>query len=331
MADLHLQCQLNHLEAKDLAPDQAPNQAPDLAGPALGTAPLSVGEKFLLACQGPEAELNPATLSLELPKEQQYDLKLLKNLGVDSHKASFVATSYVASDKPTEFKNIFLSDGKTRIALDGVSFTVKSVITQQNNPKHEAFGPQGLFGIAYPLWFWLSFACLLGYFLALAIEKIFLRFQRKKFFKLLSNHRPAISAYHQLSKELRQLTREQLGKQSFEAVNAAQLLRDLDQSVRWYLSRTFEFSCFDIRPIEILQKLKKQNLELEKKVGHSLLRVLIEIERLKVRAGNVKYTIKYEDAAQLIEMLRLVAEDIHKNTHSKAGYKISRARLEAEA
>ncbi len=314
MADVHWQCQLNHLAEGETA------------GAALGTDPITVGEKFLLKCEGDEVQFNPAQLSLELPQEQQYQLKLLKNLGVDSHKASFVATSYVAGEKPAEFKNIFLSDGKSRVALDGVSFTVKTVITQQNNPKHEPFGPTGSFGVSYPLWFWLSFAFVFVFFIAHGVEKIFEALERKKFFKKLSAHPPAISAYHQLTKELRQFNREHLRPQSFDADIAAKFLRDLDNSVRWYLSRTFEFSCFDIRSSEILMKLKKKNFDLEKKINHSLSRVLVEIDRLKGRFG----LLKFDDAVQLIEMVRVAADEIQKNIGTKAGNKISREKLEAE-
>ena len=314
MADLHWQCQLNHL---------AENESP---GPALGSDALTVGEKFLLACEGSDVSFDPAGLSLELPKEQQYDLKLLKNLGVDSHKAQFIATSYVAGEKPLEFKNIFLSDGKARVALDGVSLNVKTVITQQNNPKNEPFGPQGPYGLRYPIWFWVSFAIFFFYVVFLIIDRVTLRMDRKAFLKKLAANPPVLSPYHQLTKDLRQLTREAQAAQSFDSEAAAKFWRELDQHIRWYLSRVFLFSCFELRAQNILLQLKDKYPELEKKVAHSLSRVLIEMERLENRSR----LLKFEDTAQLIEMVRLAADEIQKNTQSKSASKVSRLKLEAE-
>ncbi len=317
MADIHWQCQLNHLGENDSV------------GPAMGSDALTVGEKFLLSCEGSDVSFDPSGLSLELPKEQQYDLKLLKNLGVDSHKAQFVATSYVAGEKPLEFKNIFLSDGKARVALDGVSLNVKTVITQQNNPKNEPFGPQGPFGLRYPIWFWLSFAIFFSYLVFLIIDRVMGRLDRKAFLKKLAANPPILSPYHQLTKELRQLSREAQAAQlsmGFDSEIAAKFWRDLDQNIRWYLSRVFLFSCFELRSHDILLKLKHQKPDLEKKVSHSLSRVLIEMERLENRSR----LLKFEDTAQLTEMVRLAADEIQKNSQSKSASKVSRLKLEAE-
>jgi hypothetical protein len=313
MADLHWQCQLNHLAEGDQP------------GPQLASDALTVGEKFLLSCEGSDVTFDPAALSLEMPKEQQYDLKLLKNLGVASHKASFVATSYVASEKPIEFKNIFLSDGKSRVALDGLSLNVKTVITQQNNPKNEAFGPLGPLAIAYPIWFWLSFGVLFSYLIFLIVDKVSLRLDRRAFLNKLAANPPVLSPYHQLTKELRVLSREAQAYKNFDSEAAAKFWRDLDLYIRWYLSRSFEFSCFEIHSYEILFQLKIKNPDLEKKVTHSLSRVLIEMERLENRTK----LLKFEDTAQLIEMVRLAADEIQKNSHSKAANTVSRVKLEA--
>jgi len=316
MADIHWQCQLNHLEEADQP------------GIALAQEVLTVGEKFYLSCEGPEVQVDAASLNLELPKEQQYDLKLLKNLGVDSHKASFVATSYTVNDKGHQFQNIFLSDGKVRIALDGISFAVKSVITAENNPKHEPYPPAGPFNISYPFWFWACFVLLFLFFSSLGVEKIIDRIRRKKFFKLLDSHRPAISAYHQLTKELRQLGRDSLRPQNFNAnpESAHKFLNDLNSSFRWYLSRSLEFSCFESRAGQILSKLKQKDAELYQKIHHSLARVLIEIERCQKKHTQ----LKIDDAVQLIEMVRLAADEINKTVHTKAENKVSRNKLEAE-
>ena len=319
MADIHWQCQLNHLGVEK---DQA-------AAVLADTEQLTVGEQFVLTCQGPDAAgIDPAGSTLELPKDQQYALKVLKNLGMDSHKAIFVATSYLVNPKGHQFPNIFLTDGKVRIALDGITFKVKSVITKENNPKNEPFPPWGPFGFAYPVWIWMGVAVLLVFFSSFGIEKFFQIRRRKKFLKLLASNPPVLSAYHQFSKDLRHLGRENLRPVSFDSLVAKKFVDELGAIFRWYLSRTLLFSCFDLSATQLLKQTRLRYPDLFKKVNHSLSLALIEVERLQNRPSQ----IKLEDAAQLLEMVRHAAEDLQKNAGKKSDSdtRTSRSRLDAE-
>ncbi len=315
--DIHWQCQLNHLATEK-------DQAGALFG---GSETLTVGEPFMLTCQGPEAAgIDVQASALELPKEQQYALRVLKNLGMDAHKVTFVVTSYSVNPSGHQFQNIFLADGKTRIALDGITFKVKSVITKENNPKNQPFPPWGPFGFTYPSWIWVGLAILLIFISSICIEKVLLALKRKKFFKLLANNPPVLSAYHQLSKELRKFSREALRPQDFTPEVSLKFVNELRASYRWYLSRQLEFSCFDQSAVQIVRTLQQQDELLVKKIGHSLSLALIEIERWQRRSKQ----IKLEDAIQLLEMVRLSAEELQKYSRDKSENRKSRPRLEAE-
>ena len=289
MADIHWQCQLN----------QVGTEAGQAGAVLTDKEQLTVGDQFVMTCQGPEAAgIDPAASTLELPKEQQYAIKILKNLGMDSHKATFVATSYLVNPNGHQFQNIFLSDGKTRVALDGITFKIKSVITKENNPKGQPFPPWGPFGFAYPVAIWIGLAVLAVFISSFGIEKFLMRRGRKKFFKLLAANPPMLSAYHQLSKELRQLSRDTLGPQGFSSEISKKFIDDLASSFRWYLSRELQFSCFDTSASRIRRELQTKNEKLYKKVNHSLSLALVEVERWHNRPSQ----IKVEDAAQLLEM-----------------------------
>lgn len=317
MADIRWLCQLNH-----------PGATQDQIGtPILENESLTVGETFLLSCQGPESvQFDAKAGSLELPKEQQYALRVLKNLGMDGHKANFVATSYLVNPNGHQFQNIFLSDGKVRIALDGIGFKVKSVITKENNPKNEPYPPWGPFGFAYPNWIWMGLSFVIILIASVLIEKLMQKLKRKKFFKILASQPPTLSAYHQFSKELRQLSRESLRPQNFGNENAKKFIDELKTSFRWYLSRKLQFSCFDQSSQSLMKELKEKNRPLYSKVQHSLSLALIEIERWQQRPDK----IKIEDASQLIDMVRNSAEELGRFSEDKSELKKSKARLVAE-
>ncbi len=318
MADIHWQCQLNHLGVEK-----------DQAAALLGESEqLTVGDQFVLTCQGPEAAgIDPAASTLELPKEQQYALKILKNLGMDSHKATFVATSYLVNPNGHQFPNLFLTDGKVRIALDDVKFKVKSVITKENNPKNEPFPPFGPYGFAYPNWLWVGLAIILVFFSSFVIEKIWQVRSRRKFMKLLASNPPVLSAYHNFSKDMRQLARENL-RPGFDSAIAKKFIDELGPIFRWYLSRTLLFSTFDLSAAEVLKQFRLRYPDLFKKVNHTLSRALVEVERWQNRPSQ----IKLEDANQLLEMVRHAAEDLQKNAAKKTDSDkgASRKRLDAE-
>ncbi len=317
MADVHWQCQLNHLNLTSGLTE----------APLTDADSLTVGEKFVLDCQGPEvAGINASASTIELPKEQQYALRILKNLGMDSHKASFVATSYSVNPGGHQFQNLFLSDGKSRIALDGIKFKVKSVITKENNPKNEAYPPWGPFGFSYPVWIWAGFVILFVFMTSFGIEKLIQIIKRKRFYKLLASNPPALSAYHAITKDLRQFGKEALRPSSFTSEVSLKLIDDLHQSFRWFLSRKLMFSCFDLSPSQILRAIKEKDENLFKKVSHTLSLALIEVERWQNRPSQ----IKLEDAGQLIEMVRGAAEMVQKHSSQKSEAHNSKVRLQAE-
>jgi hypothetical protein len=56
---------------------------------------LSVGTKFFLLCEGPQLVLSKDHLSLELPKDAKYALRLLETKSLSDTKGEFVATSWI--------------------------------------------------------------------------------------------------------------------------------------------------------------------------------------------------------------------------------------------
>lgn len=269
---------------------------------------LTVGQKFVLQCEGSPVALAKEKLRLSLPKDNPYALRILQTQSLTETSASFVATSWVVG--PSRVRDVVLTDGEKRIELSGFSFEVKSVITPENNPEGKPYPPAGPLSIHLPLFIWvvLSLAVLLAAFLT--IKAVRRSMQRKRLLKELGRHGTALSPFNQFAKDLRGLARKfphaGSGAKAWSLEDSKQYLSDLNSYFRWFLARELLIPTLEFSDSRILKEFKKRYPAIFKAVAKDLRLALGELEK----ALKTKEAVAGEDAQQITELCRKLAERV---------------------
>jgi hypothetical protein len=265
---------------------------------------LTVGAKFVLACDGPPVHLDRAHLRFELPKARAYMLRMLDSNSVGETSASLIVTSYVAGE--VKFKNPVLSDGQQRVGLGDFEYKVESVITKENNPERKPFGPIAPEALTWPVQLWIVLAATF-LLIILAIALLARRsIRRKKFLKLLAQNASALTPYNQFNKDLRKLGRYVSVPGGWTDADSAKYLADLDEAFRWFLARELIIPAIGTRPGTILREVRRHHPELYRAVKKKLYFLLSEIEK----ARDPKQKSSSEDAHQLTEAARKLADRV---------------------
>jgi hypothetical protein len=280
-------------------------------------AEITVGEKFLLACEGPPAALKRETLSLETSKEARFALRILETKSLTESRGEFIATSWVANEFTVE--NPVITDGQMRVGLGDIQLKVASVIKPEQNPEGKPFGPWGPASLPLPTWVWLLvFAFLVAVVGGIGL-KVARGMRRKKFLKRLEAHRPAMSPYNQFNKDLRRLLRT-LPLSANKAVGvepkiAKSFLMELSEALRWLLARELLVDTLDTSPREILGLLARHDKDLHKALKKDMHLTLTEID--KALAAGEKSAPPLEDLQQIGELARKLADKVQKRAAVK--------------
>jgi hypothetical protein len=281
----------------------------DSSGQLAGELPVTttVGSRFQLTCEGPPIVLNRAQLSLELPKMQQYQLKILDTRELTDGRAEFIVTSWSAGD--VKLSNPVLTDGAKRIGLGDIHFSIASVIDKKTNPEPKPFGPWSPVLLPLPVWIWFGAIILI----VAVVSPIFIfvrrRVRRRKLLKQLAKNPITMTPYFQFNKELRKLVRQIPNDRSDWSLDVAQkYVHELDECLRWFLARELVLPVFARGPGEILRDLKRGHSDLFTAMRRDFTVTLGEIE--KARQSEKRVTI--EDAQQITELARGLADRIHK-------------------
>ena len=264
---------------------------------------LTVGKKFSLHCEGDRVSLARHGLTLELPKEQAYALKILDVDSLTDNSVDLIVTGYRAGE--IKLPDLILTDGKEKIGLKKVEFNIVSVLS--GNPK--PYPPYAPLSLAWPIWVWVALS-IFGVLIGLGIWRLT---QRNRLYRKLREQldsRPiAVSPYIHFNKELRRLAREHElvggGHESGEKV--LEFIRALNEAFDLFIAGELLVPAFDFTPGEVRRALKRQDRSLHKQVGRDLYVVLRELYRA-LKAGS----LSDHDGRQLLELCRKVADVIAK-------------------
>lgn len=271
-----------------------------------GADALTVGDVFSLSCFGPPTQIDQQKIGLRRPKEFPYLLKILKvdELTQTTFKAQ--ATTYTASEKPYDVAGYGITDGQKTIEFVPFRLTVKSVITQENNPENKPFPAYGPVPLSYPLWIWIALAVV-----GIALVALFFRFfrlgrQRRAFLQELKDRSSALSPYHQFQKELRQIARTLplSHQEEWQPPVAQKAIESLDSSYRWFLAREFKVPAHQWSANLVHREVKKIDRKLFKKAQKQL-----EISDRELRRARKNFSIvSLQDFQQLLEIVRKAAD-----------------------
>ncbi len=262
---------------------------------------LTVGAIFTLKCAGAEVPgLNTQGLSLSLPKLERFKLRILENRKSTSSSVELGVTSYVPGD--TKLNDVVLTDGLNRISLSGVNFTVMSVI-----PEGEEAKPYAAFPPAALLWPTGILVMAGGLVLAIILLIAFLiqaRTRHKKFMNWLVTNRTSLSAFDQLSKDLRRAVKER---------DPLKQIRELELITRTYLSREFRKPLLDASARRVLKVISRGDKKTFEKLQPLTIRLFGEFERVpeSLRESQTSATEALNTTLpEIHEMIREFAETL---------------------
>jgi hypothetical protein len=276
-------------------------------------ADLTVGTHFGLACDGPPANLKSEMLRIELPKETPYSLRILETKSFSETKAEFVATTWVAGE--IKLQNPILTDGSGRISMGPIALTTKSVIDPSaKDPK--PFPPWGPASLGWPITVWLILAALIGLVVCLISLVALATIKRRRLRAELEKNAIPTSAYNHFNKELRTLVKRLPLTGEWTFAEAQAFFLGLDQAFRWYLTRDLILvSGLKGRARNIAAEIRKNHEAISNAVGKDLSLAILEI----TKARDSKRLVSAEDASQILELCRSVADKIEKAKMSMKG------------
>lgn len=269
------------------------------------SSPVTVGEKFVLICEGSSVDLDPAKLTLELPKNAKYALRIMETRELKDGRGEFIATTWVG--KPLSFPRLLLTDGVNKIDLGPLSIPVKSSIPQEKQQDPKPFDAYGPVKLQWPAYVWIAMAVLVaiaalwGGFLVYRIIK------QKRLKSLLAKNQIALTPFNHFNKDLRRIVRAG----SSDVLNS---LKDLRESFRWYLTRELVISALTETPAQILKTLARKHPQILKALKRDLSLALNELDK----AANGTAADE-ADLTQLTDLCRTLADRIQHFRHFKKG------------
>ncbi len=286
---------------------------------------LTVGDLFLLRCDGESQNMNRQKLEFKVEKQDLYKLKLLEVRHLSETQGEFIVTSYRTGDH--QLSDLVLTDTESSVRLDGVSFSVSSVINPEQAPEGP-YGPFGPFHLSLSLWVWLVLAAFILIVMGLFLNR-YRKFRQKKRLLLKLQHQGmALSPLAQFHKDVRLLHRDYLfdlrafyneslqkldenrnlkeNKNQNRDFSVKKYIEQLDLYFRQFIGRELYIPALDWSDGDILLDIKKNHRLFFTKNKTKLKILFTEIAKAK---ENEK-TLKPADFEQLVGVCRKMAEKV---------------------
>lgn len=263
---------------------------------------LTVGAPFNLNCSGTDVpDFNVKSFSLELPKADNYRLRILENTGATNSGVQLVVTSYVPGD--TALKDVVLTDGQNRIGLNGVNFTVMSVI----KPGEEAkpFGSMAPVQLAWPNYVFASMAGVVLFLILILAFFLQRRRSRRNFQAWLKQSQTPLQPFDQLNKDLRRAAKDR---------NPASHVAELEKITRTFLSRTYEAPLMSASAKSVLKLIGRGDKRVRASLAPLTIRLFGEFERVAESLSTAQLGATEAlntTLPQIQELVREFGERIH--------------------
>ena len=239
---------------------------------------ITVGERFLLECQGESINLkSPLQIEFLDDKVKSHSLKVLEVKKKDPTSLTLEATSYRTGDFDHPFQ---ISDGETSIPVKNLKFSVSSVLIQ--GPEQNPYPPIGPFFIResmtafYSLFFvgFLIFICLAELTRRFVKRTLFIKEIRKK----IRNNKPS----EIFIKTLRLIS-------SLENPS----IKDLDMAFQDFFESEFLIPCKNKPLKKIMKSFKLFYPRLYKKEASRILQILKSLKPLgKKKKALIKTSLR---------------------------------------
>lgn len=275
---------------------------------------LTVGDRFLLSCQGSVPEFKLDALELRVDEKDKYKLKLFraekKEGGIDLQVTSYVVGQH-------QIKAAQLVDESSSAVLSDLAFTVASVQDPQQ-PQQKPFGPFG--AVHFFPWLFLILA-LIVVFSALA-PFVVIGFAKRKRRKLMDEVNKQVfqyAAFPELHRLLRQSQRRYLflsdPRVPGEPKDRENAFQEIDTAFTIYLSREFNVPVRKWPLRRTLRTMTKEHANLPEETIAKIRLALTELEK----ARGQREKVEVQDLFQLLKIVREVSDQIESHLHRVRG------------
>lgn len=237
---------------------------------------ITVGDPLLLSCDGEKAvsfKKDKLFIQFSLP-EHKYKLHILEVAHLDSFSAELVVTSYRAGHFQESF---FVTDGEQEFFVEGLEFSVKSLLPPNPLSPHPPFGP---WSAPLPL-FYFTLWGFVG-ILLLLISALRIRFfvLRKEFLKRVKS-RGVVRPSKVFAQSVRKYDEREKGFTSH-----------LEKNFKLFLENSFFIPAENKTPRQVIRALKKYCPIIYKKYGDRLFQALGEFQYFQKKTPGAEESFK---------------------------------------
>ncbi len=252
---------------------------------------LTAGSLWQMQCHGDQdIELKPP-LTIQFPKDDQsYALQILEVKNLTPRGGDFLVTGYRPGEHQPPY--VVITDYKSAIRVDNLKWKIESVIEQNQAQPPQPFPPYGPFNLSPPWWYQVSFYGVGILVLAILCAALILFLKKQKNQRQLIKLNSALTPYMQFHKNIRGLDMTK------------DVRSEIEQVIRLYVSRRFQFYAIDLKPKRILAKIKTQ---LSHDQFESFKNLILELGSLN------NQSLDTNDSQQLILMAQNTVDELEKS------------------
>ena len=242
-----------------------------------------------------------------LNPETQYQIRLLKAQSNNSQEVELQITGYVPGDY--KWPDLKISDQKSSLLLNEISFQIQSVLDPQN-PEKEPFGPMGPMSLSFPTQFAMAVGLGVLVIVILLGLKIRRALQKRNLVRQITKDSIVQKPLAEFSAVIRKLKKDYSFFDSKEAneLELTQCFEKIDAAYRRFLVRRLMVPAHVWNDSQILKDIRKSFKTIAKSNLSDLKSVLTELGRFKKNKNRTA-----SDLIQLIDMCQKSSEklDLH--------------------
>lgn len=270
---------------------------------AVALTELTVGAKFGLNCTGDLAVDWQGTPKIQMSdKTPPHTLDMLEVRRLEPNAAELIVTSYRAGEHKPEYVRVVGDKGGFEVA--NLEWKIQTVVKSESGQPPQPYGPIGPFSLAIPVWVWGLLTIIVA-LMALTAVVWARRLRRKR--KLrddLARYGQSGPPAAQFQKELRTIGRKLLSGTD----NVGEWNGNLDQAIRIYLMREFEFLTLGESRRRLYKMWRRANRSIADLFVPGLKKIFSEMDRFQAHAAQHKP----DEFGQILSLARSWNDQIEK-------------------
>lgn len=258
---------------------------------------MTVGQALPVICRGDNSAVHVDNLEFRdiRMKEETPSLSLLKLEERNQDQAQLFVTSYrVGSHKSEE---VFLWDGVNKIGIQGLDWTVKSVLKEDQQEPQQPYPAFPMISLKYPIWFWGLLGLIIIVLVVSPLLQVLKVRKRKRQFEELKKLETALNPLDSFYKEMRKLDRHL----EMKTLGTEKVTKRLQEEFYAFLSRKLQLPIFLWKEKQILKEIKARHPKIFRDCGLDIKKILRELEKASQNQDLKVYTHLQKDSQKVAE------------------------------